>query len=218
MARKKMEAGLAEMVSGWGFAFEVLQKLAVAVTELGGNLDHVRRILREPALVVMIAQLLVGTATGQPLADLPADHYRVFVNYVLPPMVTLKALFNYVSDMWDGRPWTLHGSVKNVTQTPGELVFFLRSFGTKMTSEDVVTWAAATGYRVATHLEALAFAQAHPDILRTRLYVALGSVVHSDVRMYFYLAPSAGVDHRGLNGFTGVGGWRHDVYFLLVRK
>lgn len=153
MARKKMEAGLAEMLKSWGFAFEVLQKLAGAVTDLGGNLDHVRRILREPELVTQIAKLLVGEAAASPPPLLPPDHYKVFVNYVLPPMAELKTLFDYISELWGGRPWTLHESVKGVAQKPGELVFFLKSFGKKTTSQAVITWAEANGYRVATHLD-----------------------------------------------------------------
>lgn len=221
MARKKkaeMEAGLAEMVKSWGFAFEILQKLVSAVTDLGGNLDHVRRILREPALVVTIAQLLVGTATiGLPLADLPVDHFRVFVNYVLPSMTQLKTLFNYVSELWDGRPWTLDKSVKDIAQTPGELVFFLKSFGTKMRSEAVIAWAEANGYRVATHLEALAFALAHPDIQRSRWYVALGSGAMGG--RYAYVASlHGGAGHRDLDYYTFGNKWDPEANFLLVRK
>jgi hypothetical protein len=219
MARKKSELpeDLAEAVRKAGFVFEIFQKLAVAVASLGGNLEHVRRIIKEPALVMMLAQLLVGGVTGMPTAILPQDHYRVLVNYVLPSMNELKKSFDFVSDLWDGREWKLHESLKGVAQVPGELIFLLKKFGKQMSSEAVIAWAEANGYRVATHLEALAFARANPEIQRSRWYVALGSFALSDSRQCVAYLDSSGSERLLTDRWFDCD-WHASTLFLLVRK
>lgn len=219
MARKSdLPEDLADMVRNWGFAFELLQKLAIAVAGLGGNLGHLRRLLSDTTLMLAVAQLLVGVpAAGAPVGTVLADHYRVFVNYVLPPIADLRKVFAFVSEIWDGREWKLHDSLKGLVQTPAELAFFLRHFGEKMSSEAVIAWAEANGYRVANHLEALAFAQANHELQRKFWYVALGSFALDGSKRYVaYLYGDTG--YRGLDGYWFGRGWSAGAHFLLVRK
>jgi hypothetical protein len=216
MARKK-----SEFVSAFGVASEVIRAIANAVVDAGGSDADLASIRGNQAKLTAIAEIVVGkpAATSVPVVrEEPMEAtYTVFVNYVLLPMVDLKKSFDFVSELWDGRKWRPHDSLKGIAQTPGELVFFLKNFGKQMSSEAVIAWAEANGYRVANHLEALAFAQANPDIQRKLWYVALGSsAAHGDRQCVAYLSSRGSKRDLG-DGWFGRD-WLASTRFLLVRK
>lgn len=217
-----MKRKISEFVSASGVAFEVIRAIANAVLDAGGSDADLAALRSNPTKLAAIAALVVDRPAAAPSAptprpEPPLDAYTVFVDYVLPPQVELKKLFDRVCDLWDGGKWTLHDSLKGVPQAPGELVFCLKNFGKEMSSEAVIAWAEANGYRVATHLEALAFARANPEIQRERWYFALGSFALRGPGRRVACLDSSGPRRELESGWFG-GDWRAHAHFLLVRK
>lgn len=114
---------------------------------------------------------------------LPPDHYRVPVTYAgMPSLEELKREWgkDNVSDIFDGRPFTLHASCQGMEdRTPGEKIFYLHDPGRDWESEERIAWglkqrnaAAPKGYRPATEQETYEFAKAHPELAD---FVGLGS-------------------------------------------
>jgi hypothetical protein len=215
MARKK-----SEFVSAFGVASEVIRAIANAVIDAGGSDADLAAIRGNQAKLKAIAEIVVGkpTAASAPAVreESVADAYQMFVDYVLPPIADLRKVFDYVSEVWDGRKWQSHDSLKDVAQVPGVLFFFLKHFGKQMSSEAVIAWAEANGYRVANHL-ALAFAQANPELQRKFWYVALGSSTTHGSHQYVAFLNSHGSRRRLDDGWFGHA-WLASTRFLLVRK
>lgn len=113
---------------------------------------------------------------------LPPNHYRVYITYApLPSLDELKKKWgeHFVSDIFDGRPFTLHASCVGMDSTPGEKIFYLHDVGDDWESEEQIAWGekqcsaiAPNGYRPATEQETYEFAKAHPEIVD---FVGLGS-------------------------------------------
>lgn len=155
---------------------------------------------------------------------LPPDHYRVHVTYApMPPIDALKKEWgkDNVSDIFDGRPFTLHDSCVGMDSTPGEKIFYLHDAGGGWESEEQIAWGekqrsaiAPDGYRPATELETYEFAMAHPELVK---FVGLGSFAMYDGDRYV-----AGVwrhfSWRELgHGWFGFG-WYCWIRVLFVRR
>ena len=150
--------------------------------------------------------------------SLPVDHRRVHVSYVLPSFEELNGtLFDRASKLWDGQKWEQHPSCVDIDTTPHELVFYMKHFGKVMTSDRVIGWAEANGYRAANHLETLAYAMANPVDQRKFWYVGLGSFVLDAVGRCVACLFNYGSKCELDDGYLHAR-WSPDHRFLLVRK
>lgn len=220
MRQNKKDQGIADVVSNFGFAFEMLKVIAHAVMDKGGNMQHLRRIVKEPTLQRQIADLIVptGPTEERPRVD---GVYRVPVSYNMPrDKEALEAEFSRggVSETFFGDfQWRTHSSCTEIDQTPGERTMLLMHFNQVIESEDVISQMNAQGYRPATHLEAYAFAKVNPDLQRKHCIIALGSSTrHGDRRVVTVLY--GGPDRCLLSDHWVGDGWRYGFRFLAVRK
>ena len=220
MRQNKKDQGIAEVVSNFGFAFEVLKVIAHAVMAKDGNMQHLRRIVKEPALQRQIADLIVpaGSEIERPLAD---GEYRVPVAYDMPHSKSaLESEFSKdgVSELFYGNyEWKNDRSCAEIDQTPGERIMLVKHFGRNTTSEANIVEMDKLGYRPATHLEAYAFARANPELQRHFPIIALGSSALSGGNRY--VAVLSGGPVRRILDFHWFGGeWSSDSRFLAVRK
>ncbi len=178
MRQNKKDQAIGDVVGNFGFAFEVLKVIAHAVMAKGGNMQHLRRIVKEPALQRQIADLIVpdGEGVERPLGE---GEYLVPVGYDMPhDKEKLEAEFSKdgVSELfYDNYEWQPHSSCAEIDQTPGNRVMLLKHFGRNTTSEANIAEMDKLGYRPATHLEAYAFSKANPELQRQFWIVALGS-------------------------------------------
>lgn len=88
------------------------------------------------------------------------------------------------------------------------------NFEASKSSDDVIAWAKEHGYRPATALELLSFAETRTD---DRLYVALGSVKSFDGDQHVVSAWSRGAE-RGAHVGWFSDEWDDDYWFVLVRE
>ena len=174
--RKNQE--ISDLVSNFGSAFELLKAIAHAVMAKGGNMQHLRRIVKGPALQWQIADLVVpaGSEIERPLGE---NEYLVPVGYDMPrDKAKLEAEFSKggVSDLFysDWR-WSLHSSCAEIDQTSGHRTFLVKCFNRWIKAEEAIAEMDKQGYRPATHLEAYAFAKAKPELQCQFFIVALGS-------------------------------------------
>lgn len=216
MARKDGDAKLRQIVSDSGQEFELRKVLAHAILKRGGNDRDFKRLFQSEVADKIAAMVVVESVVSEVL---PPDHYRVFVDYApVPSHGELNGkLFDWASNLYDGREWKAHKTCEGVDETPGERVFLVKNFGFRIKSESVVVWAEANGYRVATLKETLAFAAAQRELQRKFWIVALGSsALHGVCRYVPVLGGHPG--ERCLGGDWFAGGWSDDGCFLLVRK
>lgn len=220
MRQNKKDQGIADVVSNFGFAFEVLKVIAHAVMAKGGNMQHLRRIVKEPALQRQIADLIVpaGSEVERPLAD---GEYRVPVSYDMPRSKgALEPEFSKdgVSELFYGNyEWKNHSSCAEIDQTPGERIMLVKHFNRPIESEDAIAEMDKLGYRPATHLEAYAFAKANPELQRQFWIVALGSSAMCVVDRGVAVLDSDS-DRRVLGYDWFDDGWSSGGRFLFVRK
>ena len=232
MRQNKKNQAIGDVVSNFGFAFEVFKVIAHAVMAKGGNMQHLRRIVKEPALQRQIADLIVS-ASAEATAGRPADseverpladgEYLVPVAYDMPrDKVKLEAEFSKdgVSELFYGNyEWQPHSSCAEIDQTPGNRVMLVKHFGRNTTSEANIAEMDKLGYRPATHLEAyaFAFAKANPELQRQFWIVALGSsTMGGGSRCVAVLSGDSG--RRFLGGRWFEREWGSDDRFLFVRK
>ncbi len=220
MRQNKKDQAIGDVLSNLGFAFELLKVIAHAVMAKGGNMQHLRRIVKEPALQRQIADLVVpaGSEIERPLGE---NEYLVPVAYDMPrDKGRLEAEFskNGVSERFYGNyEWLPHSSCAEIDQTPGERIMLVKHFGRDTTSEANIAEMDKLGYRPATHLEAYAFAKANPELQRQFWIVALGSsAVGDDCRLVAVLSSDSGRRILGVHWFGR--GWYSDDRFLFVRK
>lgn len=220
MRQNRKEQGIAEVVSSFGFAFEMLKVIAHAVMAKGGTMQHLRRVVKESTLQRQIADLIVpdGSTEERPLVDAV---YRVPVSYNMPQnRERLEADFSKdgVSETFFGNfQWQPHSSCAEIDQAPGERTMLLMHFNQVIESEEVISRMNAQGYRPATHLEAYAFAKANPDLQRKYCIIALGSSTrHGDHHVVTVLY--GGSDRCLLSDHWVGDGWRSGFRFLAVRK
>ncbi len=220
MRQNKKNQGIGDVVSNFGFAFEIFKVIAHAVMAKGGNMQHLRRIVKEPALQRQIADLVVpaGSEADRPFGE---NEYLVPVNYApLPSRPELERDFsgeNSVSVIFDGRPFQKHASCVGMDETPGDRIFLVEHFGREIESEDAITEMDKQGYRPATHLEAIAFAKAHPEFQRQFWIVALGSFAMDDGNRRVAVLGADG-DGRFLSDGWFDRRWHAELRFLFLRK
>lgn len=135
---------------------------------------------------------------------------------MLPPLSTLKKQFFYVSDLFDGRPWTNHESVPTGILPASLDRMELICFNRKITSEEAIKEKAET-HRPATHEELYAYSQAYPEAGKGFWIVALGSFTVRDVDRRVAILDGSGAE-RNLGSVWFVAGWDADDRFLFVRK
>lgn len=155
---------------------------------------------------------------------LPPDHYRVRVTYAqMPSMDDLKKEWgkDNVSDIFDGRPFTLHASCVGMDRTPGEKVFYVHDAGGDWESEERIAWGlkqrsavAPNGYRPATHEETYEFAKAHPELVD---FVGLGSFAVLGGGRYVAFVWRLDSQRVLADGWF-VSGWRRRLRVLFVSK
>lgn len=159
--------------------------------------------------------------------QLPPNQYRVRLSYSLPAEDELRKRFDEVINgfLFDGsQNWERHASCVGMDETPGDKTFLLKCFGEIMKSEDIIAWGLGHGYRPATHIEAIEFAEAYPEVqLEAPVFlIALGSfTTHHDYkwsgdRKIVVLSQLQGARVLGTYGFDD--GFNDDDRFLFVRK
>ncbi|TAL44597.1 MAG: hypothetical protein EPN91_04110 [Salinibacterium sp.] len=220
MRQNKKDQGIGDVISNLGFTFEVFKVIAHSVMAKGGNMQHLRRIVKEPALQRQIADLIVpaGSEVERPLGE---NEYHVPVGYDMPhDKGKLEAEFSKdgVSELFYGNyEWQPHSSCAEIDQTPGNRVMLLKHFGRKTESEANIAEMDRLGYRPATRLEAYAFAKANPELQRQFWIVALGSsTMDGGDRYVAVLRGDSGRRILGISGFDRE--WRSGHRFLFVRK
>jgi len=204
------------------FTYEVVKAIADAVMARGGGMQHLRRIVNEPALARQIADLIVpaGSEIERPLID---GEYRVPVAYDMPHNKgALESEFSKdgVSELFYGNyEWKNHSSCAEIDQTPGERIMLVKHFNRAIESEDAIAEMDKLGYRPAIHLELYAFAKANPELQRHICIFALGSFVE-DGNLCFSAELNGGAGGRWLNAREVTGGrrWGSLDRFLFVRK
>ena len=134
---------------------------------------------------------------------------------MLPPRSTLKRQFAFVSDLFDGRPWTNHESIPEGTPVAPVDQMELVHFNRYIESEDAIKEKAET-HRPATHEELYAYAMANPDAGKEFRIAALGSFALSDGVRDVAILRRRGAG-RGLDNLWFVGEWFAEYRFLLVR-
>lgn len=220
MRQNKKDQGIADVVSNFGFAFEVLKVIAHAVMAKGGTMQHLRRVVKESALQKQIADLIVpaGSEMERPLVD---GEYRVPVAYDMPHTKSaLESEFSKdgVSELFYGNyEWKNDRSCAEIDQTPGERIMLVKHFNRAIESEDAIAEMDKLGYRPATHLEAYAFAKVNPELQRQFWIVALGSSSMCGVNRFVAVLLSLSA-WRVLAGFWFGRGWHSGDRFLFVRK
>lgn len=220
MRQNKKDQGIADVVSNFGFAFEVLKVIAHAVMAKGGNMQHLRRIVKEPALQRQIADLIVpaGSEIERPLGE---NEYLVPVAYDMPRNKgTLEGEFSKdgVSELFYGNyEWKNHSSCAEIDQTPGEHIMLVKHFNRAIESEDAIAEMDKLGYRPATHLEAYAFAKANPELQRQFWIVALGSSTVCDGDRFVAVLDGCS-GRRVLDGLWFDDEWDSDRWFLFIRS
>lgn len=232
MRQNKKNQVIGDVVSNFGFAFEVFKVIAHAVMAKGGDMQHLRRIVKEPALQQQIADLIVS-ASAEATAGRPADseiehplgenEFLVYVDYDMPrDKVELEAKFckGGVADCFYGDyEWQLHSSCTKIDQMPGKRIMLIKHFGRETTSEENIAEMDKLGYRPATHLEAYAFAKANPEQQMKFWIIALGSYVRYPAGRYVAALYHSGYEDRRTFTYDYLDGeWGACQRFLFVRK
>ena len=215
----KKDWDIETLLSVIGFVFELVRVIVNALRKRSGTIDHLRRLLKEPALVDKVFDLIVvpGTAT-KPVLD--EGEYLVPIDYApLPSKADLEKDYgkDNVSVIFDGREFTYHASCVGVDQTPGERIMLVKHFGRNTESEANIAEMDKLGYRPATHIEACAFAKSNPELQRKFWIVALGSFALDGGRRCVAVLRSASGGRIFVSGWFD-SGWSADYRFLFVRK
>ncbi|MFA5936248.1 MAG: hypothetical protein WC787_05365 [Patescibacteria group bacterium] len=219
MRQNKKDQVISDVVSSFGFAFELLKVIAHAVMAKGGNMQHLRRIVKEPTLQWQIADLVVSVGSA---GERPHDEkeYLVPVDYTaLPSFTELEKEFGKgnVSNLFDGRSFQKHASCANLEESHSDKIFLVKHFNREVELEDAIAEMDKLGYRPATHIEGYAFQKANPELQRQFWIVAPGSFAPLGG------GPCVAVLH-GLGSMRVAGcswfdnKWRSDFRFLFVRK
>lgn len=215
MRQNKKEQGIGDVISNFGFAFEMFKVIAHAVMAKGGNMQHLRRIVKEPELQQQIADLVVSEE-----CPLDENEYLVPVGYDMPrDKAKLESEFSNggVSQLFYGNfEWQNHPSCAGVDQTPGNRVMLLKRLNRKTTSEANIAEMNKLGYRPATHLEAYAFAKANPE-LQCRFWIAALGSSTLIAGMHTVAVLSGNSGRRMFVDWLCID-WDSDCRFLFVRK
>lgn len=224
MANKK-DRDLKDVLGNVGFVLEVFKVLVHAVLALGGTIEHMRRLIKEPELARSIARLIVPEIAlslpvgGGPYRGGPAGApvFRAFVQYVQPAYAILKQAFDWVYDGYKNAEFTAIEACKNVLREACEIEFELVHFGKDMSTDVILAELDKRGLRPALYEELLAFAAKYPELQKQFPIVALGSVCRNDGDLFSPYV-SWGGDERSLNFAWFDYGWGGVCRFLAVRK
>ena len=184
----------------------------------GGNMKLFQQLLSNDEHMKAWVQSLLVSA--------PVEHLAVPISYQLPPYAELNGTtFDWAGDLFgDQHTWEEHRSVRGlVDRTPGKRELLVKQFTKEeieqmggRTSDNVITWAQANGYRVAVREELVSLGQAHPNLQRQFLIVALGSSTLYDGRRCVAVLHRVGVG-RYLDFDWFAHRWQARFRFLLVR-
>lgn len=228
MSRKeKKDWDLDTVLSIVGFVFELMRVIVNALRKRGGTIDHLRRLLKEPALVDHVFDLIVDKATKIVLC---AGEYLVPVTYaVLPAMAELERQFSKggVSDLFNtSYAWEQDKSRKDFDNVPGDKAILVKQFTPEeikemggLESENIITWGLKNGYVPGNkeELYALGINPETSDLQRQFWIVALGSSTMDGGSRYVAMLCSA--SSRRILGSNWFGReWDSDHRFLFVRK
>lgn len=215
------------LLSVLGFMFELMRVVVNALRKRDGDIDHLRRLLKEPQLVDKVFNLIVYSPIRNVLR---AGEYLVPVTYdALPSMDILEHLFskNGVTKLLDGNyRWEQHESRKDFNEVPGDKVFLVKQFTSEeieeiggLESENIIAWGLKNGCVSADKKEAYAFG-INPEtrgIQFQSCIVALGSsTLYADHRRVVLLSGDPGGRILKCSRFDRV--WDPDSRFLFVRK
>ena len=131
-AKNKKEQGIGDVVSNLGFAFELLKVIAHAVMAKGGSMQHLRRIVKEPALQQQIADLVVpaGSEVERPLGARTKYRVPVTLRHAARQGNSSEFSKDGVSELFYGNyVWQPHSSCAEIDQTPGERIMLVKHFG-----------------------------------------------------------------------------------------
>lgn len=215
MRKQKNDVDLNRLHSNFSFLAGVFRAITVAMFSLGGNVDHLRRVMREPALADDIARLLVPEDVV-----LPENHYRVYCNYdPLPSYRPLNGIiFDWANSLFNGEyVWQSHHFSSKIDQRPGYRVFLVKEFDVGTGSEDAIAWADANGYRPPTLSEGIDFSAANPELQRQFWLIILGSSAMRGGHRYVpVLRGDSGERYLDYGWFGRA--WAAGRRFLFVRK
>lgn len=163
-------------------------------------------------------------AHGPKIEDNLDKAFRVRVAYDMPKnRDRLEAEFSAgsVSELFYGNyPWKKHASCAKVDETKAsDRIILLKHFNAEISSESAITVMIRQHCRPATHLEAYAFAKAHPELQRQFRMVALGSFALNGGKPFVALLQGSS-QKRSLDSYwfdDEVRGWPADIRFLVVR-
>ncbi len=185
----------------------------------GGSMELLKQLLTDDDRMKAWVESLLVTA--------PVEHLTVHVSYQLPSYDELNGMaFDWASDLFsDEYTWEEHESIRGqVDCTPGERSFLMKQFTPQEIKEmrgltilNVIAWAKANNYRVATKEELVAVGIQHPNLQCQFPIAALGSFTLS--AGYRHVAVLDGDDAgRNLDGNWFDHEWDADGRFLLVRR
>ena len=225
-SRQKKDWNIDTLLSVLGFVFELMRVVVTALRKRGGGIDHLRRLLKEPALVDKVFDMIVDKATEMVLR---AGEYLVNVTYAaLPSMTEIERLFtkNGVSVPLIGSyKWEQDRSREHFDSVPGHRVILLKYFTPEeieemggLEDENIIAWGLKNGYVPADRQEAYAFG-INPDTRDLQLQfriIALGSyTLLDDDRFVAVLGSYSG--GRIFDTRRSGSEWDSDDHFLFVR-
>jgi hypothetical protein len=181
----------------------------------GGNMQHLRRIVKEPALQRGIADLIVPAGSE---VEQPKHTFSAPVVYVQPTFEELKRRFSaYVNPDYKGKRFDPIERCKAVSKENREVAFEYVHMDRDASIDEVLAEMDRKGLRPALYEELLGFAEKYPDEQRKYPIVALGSETY--VVGYRYVAYLWSVDGgRCLDLGWVDDDWHDGCRFLAVRK
>ncbi len=177
-----------------------------------------------PELMTHIAVDRYDAEFVQALIEKRIQVSRLPVAYTSKPMDELRWEFDWVSDLYDGRPWKCHGSCKDIDTKDGERQFALVKLPEEFIGNTIsqsldglATDFDKKGFRFAIEVEAIAFAKAHPKEQRKYHILALGSSALGPIGHCVAMLDEWDLDRR-LDDCSVEHELYRDDRLLLVRK
>lgn len=219
MRKNKKDWDIETLLSVVGFVFELMRVITIALRKRGGTVYHLRRLIKEPALVdKTVAVLLEG------------EHCIRVNRGPFPAMSTLEKQFSQdgVSWLFNARvDWKRHSSRFGVSDVVADdVVMVVKEFSEKevreiggLTSENIIAWGLKNDLVPADEKETYAFGinSETAELQRQFWLVGLGAFALNDGHQYVAVLRSES-GRRYLSGYRFGGGWVRGSRFLFVRK
>ena len=142
---------------------------------------------------------------------------KVDVSYKMPSRKELKKRFlDYVSPIFDGRPWEPIEACKHISREPRKIRFEYFEIDQSKTTEQVLAEMEKQGLRPALPEELVCFVEHYPDEPREGWIVALGSSVFFFNENY-YATLFNGVDGRCISIMMKPLDLDPNIHYLVVR-